>query len=207
MCSSDLVPLFLTAEDGEEGPMGPPGTGSGGGGVGTYFDPVTWNGSTDRVLGVGQHTSDSFTAATSIPLHIACGDGQEYEIELNGTFTASAFGADCALNVNNATLAGNFRQDYIQWIGATLSSISTTAALAGFPLQYGSSIYQAKYTICTSTSTKSISGQSKGQSTTYGVINYIQAIESLDTTTVWSSLGTIAMPNAWTGSVVVKRIA
>jgi len=174
-----------------------------------YNTPVAWNGSTDRVLGVGQITQDSFTSATSIPLHIACGDGQEYELSMVGTFTPAAPTAGTFLLINNTTLAGNFRRNTLFLNSATsVSGLNTTAADTGFLLGYGSSLYQAKFTLWTSTLYKAINGSSKGQDTTNGIRgNEKIMIESTDTTTVWDILGTITLPNAWTGSVVVKRIA
>ena len=202
------VPLFLTAEDGEEGPMGPPGTGSGSGGVGTYFDPVTWNGSTDRVLGVGQITQDSFTSATSMPLHIACGDGQIYEIEMVGTSTPAASGADTLLLINNASMSGNFGFFYHQVYGAsTITGGNTTSAATGFIIAPGCSPYYAKATVFTTTNLKSFLAESRGTETTNGLRQWRVMMDAPDTTTVWSSLGTIAQPNAWTGQVVCRRIA
>jgi len=175
--------------------------------VGSYFTPVAWDGVNDRVLGVGQITQDSFTSATSMPLHIACGDGQAYEIDMAGNFTpAAGAGINCTLNPNNTTYASAFTTGFIY---ATLGSapasvISTTSAM----VLDGSngSVYSLLATVFTSTATKQASIRSRSAITGS---NYILDTETHwdDTTTVWSSLGTIIMPNAWTGSVVVKRIA
>jgi len=203
------VPLFLTAEDGEEGPMGPPGTGSGSGGVGTYFDPVTWNGSTDRALGVGQITQDSFTSATSMPLHIACGDGQIYEIEIAGRYTPAAASSFSTLQPNNTGPATNsFDLNDIQSIGVTVSGIDAPAAgTGGFRLEtVGASIISCKATVFTSTLNKKIIAVSASSTSTSHAVATITSVWN-DTTTVWSSLGTITMPNAWTGTIVVRRIA
>jgi len=176
--------------------------------VGSYFTPVAWDGVNDRVLGVGQITQDSFTSATSMPLHIACGDGQIYEIDLNGTFTPTALGAVSFLYLNNGTVSGTFRRYYQRTYGASTSSTANdSSAATGFQICYGSSVYNANFRVSTSTLTKSFYGFSKGENTTGGIISQLSDIEWLDTTTPYSSLGTITMPNAWTGQVVVKRIA
>ena len=204
------VPLFLTAEDGEEGPMGPPGTGSGSSGVGTYFDPVTWDGVNDRVLGVGQHTSDSFTAQTSMPLHIACGDGQIYEIEIVGSFAAAAAGAQTLIQPNNAVPTTNsFDISHIKVSGTTVSGNTLTASAdGGFVIGYSSSVLNCKCCVFTSTLTKAVETlNSKCWDTTNGRRLFILNSEWLDTTTLWSSLGTITMPNAWTGTITVRRVA
>ena len=176
----------------------------------TYYNtPVAWNGSTDRVLGVGKLTSDSFTSATSIPLHIACGDGQIYEIEMVGSYTAAAASASTLLLPNNTAMSGTnnlvLSANYTASATPT-GSVSTLTSNGFFIGVGGSSVHSAVTKVFTSTLTKySQSNFRSGNSTT----NYAGLLisEWLDTTTVWSSIGTITMPNAWTGQIVCKRIA
>ena len=173
----------------------------------TYFNPVTWNGSTDRVLGISQHTSDSFTSATSMPLNIACGDGQIYEINLAGNFTPAAASAiDCTLNPNNTTYTSAFTSGFIYAIlGSPPTSVLSVASSMVLDSSSGS-VYSLLATVFTSTATKQASIRSRSAFTGS---DYIMDTETHwdDTTTVWSSLGTIIMPNAWTGTITVKRIA
>ena len=171
----------------------------------TYNQAVAWNGSTDRVLGIGQHTWDSFTSATSMPLHIACGDGQEYEIDMVGGFTPAAPGVNTVLKANNS---GGFTCSLTQLQGYAASTVAygvtseTDARLAS-----QSSPYMVEARIWASTATKRVKTVSLGYETT-NLNRFLTAqITYSDTTTVWSSLGTITMPNAWTGTVVVRRIA
>ena len=170
--------------------------------------PVAWDGTNDRILDVGQFTSDSFTSATSMPLHIACGDGQIYEIDLNGTYTVAAGISDCSLKMNNAAPPANFNVfALIQNNSTTLGQDYQNIVLSGFEFtNFGASVYTAHITAYTTTTNKStrafytnaVTGQYNS-----GMKNVI----SLDTTTVWSSLGTVIQPNAWTGTIVVRRVA
>jgi len=168
--------------------------------------PVAWDGTNDRVLDVGQFTKDSFTSATSMPLHIACGDGQIYEIDMAGNFTpAAAAGISCSLNPNNTTYASAFTTGFMYaQIGSVPASATGTSSTMYLDNSNGS-VYSLLATVFTSTATKHSSVRSR--SATSGA-NYIMDTETHwdDTTTVWSSLGTITMPNAWTGQVQVRRV-
>ncbi len=182
------------------GPAGPA--------VGSYFTPVAWNGSTDRVLGVGQITQDSFTSATSIPLHITCGDGQIYEIELNGKYTPSATTTSTIVQPNNAAPTTNSFTLY-QMYGANSTPTANyyaTLADGGFRFDVSGGLFSGTAKVFTSTAAKSMIAHSAGGTSTNTYCSEIREYWN-DTTTVWSSLGTITMPNAWTGQIVCKRIA
>jgi len=176
----------------------------------SYNTPVAWNGSTDRVLGVGQITQDSFTSATSMPLHIACGDGQIYEIEIVGSYTPAAATGNPILKPNNSTpVTNSFTTQYgVQTQTTIIGNFSVAGADNGFLLSAGqASLLSAQATIFTSTATKCTSTHFSSYNT---VPNYASGwMDSTwnDTTTVWSSLGTILMAPAWTGQIVVRRVA
>ena len=172
--------------------------------------PVAWDGTNDRVLDVGQFTKDSFTSATSMPLNIACGDGQIYEMDIVGSYTAVASAStNCILQPNNAVPATNlftYREDFGVHLTPTSDAVSSFAS-GGFYLNgSGSSILEAFAKIYTSTQNKKSIAIGGATSTTASYVGTI-ATEWQDTTTVWSSLGTIIMPNAWTGQVVCRRVA
>jgi len=176
----------------------------------TYYNTaVVWDGVNDRVLGVGQITQDSFTSATSMPLHIACGDGQVYEIQFNGVAAAAASGITI-LQPNNAVPTTNLFT-IGQLFGSSTGSganYSTGSADSGFRLNAAGSLLVA--TIVVSVQTVNKNTKSTYISAVGGtVIDYFGDEFSLwqDTTTVWASLGTITMPNAWTGTITVRRVA
>lgn len=173
-----------------------------------YNTTLVWTSGADLVLGIGQSAKITATAATSIPLHVACGDGQIYEIEMVGRFTPAAVGASTLLLINNATMSGNFGFFYHQVYGAsTIAGANTTLAATGFVISSGCSPYYAKATVFTPTNLKSFFAESRGYETTTGNRQWRVMMDAPDTTTVWSSIGTITMPNAWTGTITVRRIA
>jgi len=173
-----------------------------------YYSPVLWNGSTDRVLGAGQITQDSFTSATSMPLNIVCGDGQVYEIDMVGSYTAAAAGTDPVLQPNNAVPTTNiFTGRGLYVTNTTVTGLNGALNVNGFDLCAGSaSILVGKFTLFTSTLNKKIIVDSASNTSTDSYkTNW--AIEWNDTTTPYTSIGTVIMPIAWTGQIVVKRIA
>ena len=176
----------------------------------TYLKPINnTNSTTDLSLGVGQSAYLTFTSAISMPLHIACGDGQIYEIEMAGSYTLPASAAaKSILQPNNTTPATNsFSIRELYQTGSTANGTSGAVTDGGFRLEaYGTSVLEGSYKFFTSTANKKalVRGASSTATTGYFLDG---AIEWLDTTTVWSSLGTVIMPNAWTGTVVVRRIA
>jgi len=175
----------------------------------TYYNTaVVWDGVNDRVLGIGQHTSDSFTAATSMPLHIACGDGQEYEIEIVGSYTAAATGTDSLLQPNNAVPTTNsFTVEASFAATSTESAYNTTTTSGGFFLgNGGGSLSMAKVTLFTGPSRKASISTYKVV-TTVAIYAGVTTVDWNDTTTPYTSVGTIIMPNAWTGQIVCRRVA
>jgi hypothetical protein len=187
-------------------------SGSAGGNLSNnYFTPLVWSSGADLSLGIGQSATASFTSATSMPLHIACGDGQIYEVEIAGTFTPVASGANPYLQPNNTAPSTNsFARGNITAISSTASLLgggNPTAADGGFLFGTGSSVFNATIKVFTSTASKNAIALSLNQNTTDVLRTFYVASKWNDTTTIWSSLGTIIMPNAWTGTITVKRIA
>jgi len=179
--------------------------------VSNYNTAVVWDGVNDRVLGIGQHTSDSFTSATSMPLHIACGDGQVYELTMASNPSAAATLSNTILQPNNTTPATNSFNMTFSGIYGTSSTVDNsyqpTAADGGFKLCQGCPPNVLKATVSTSTLYKNCMSDMKGYETTYGARFYRIVSLHNDTTTLWDSLGTIILPIAWTGQVVCRRVA
>lgn len=176
--------------------------------ISEYSTPLVWSSGADLQLDIGQSAKITASGATSIPLHVACGDGQVYEMVMAGTYTAAAAATDSYLQPNNAVPATNaFSIRGIYLVGTTLSTInSANNASGGFDLcAGGASILESKFTVFTSTSNKKAEIKS-GSTTNAAGLFTDWVVEWQDTTNVWSSLGTIIMPNAWTGSVVVTRV-
>ena len=156
---------------------------------------------------LGQHTSDSFTAQTSMPLHIACGDGQIYEIEIVGSYTAAATGTDSVLQPNNAVPTTNSFTVEASFAATSTASAYNTTTTGGFFLgNGGGSLSMAKVTLFTGPSRKASVSTYKVV-TTVATYAGVTTVDWNDTTTPYTSVGTITMPNAWTGTITVRRVA
>ena len=176
-----------------------------------YFTPLVWTSGADLVLGIGQSATASFTSATSMPLHIACGDGQIYEIEIVGSYTPAAAAAENPiLEPNNSTpVTNSFNFQYgVQTQSTIVGDHAEAIANNGFLLAAGqASLLNAQATIFTSTATKRSSTHFSSYNTAPNYASGWADSTWNDTTTVWSSIGTIIMPNAWTGTITVRRVA
>ena len=174
-----------------------------------YLDTIDNTGATsDLVLGIGQSAKSSFTAATSMPLHIACGDGQIYELKIVGSYTLAAASTPSYLQPNNAVPAtNNFGVRQLWATSTTTGGAGVGAADGGFRLEGGgASILESTATLFTSTANKKAIVHT-GNSTSTVSYFFSIAVEWVDTTTVWSSLGTVIVPNAETCVITVTRIA
>ncbi len=175
----------------------------------TYLTPINnTNSTTDLSLGVGQSAYLTFTSATSMPLYIACGDGQIYEISMAGTYTAAAGAGDTILQPNNAVPTTNsFTGRGLYVSNTAVTPYNGAINLNGFDLSAGgASILEGKFTLFTSTRNKKIIVDS-ASTTSAASLKTNWAVEWNDTTTPYSSIGTIIMPNAWTGTITIRRIA
>jgi hypothetical protein len=172
-------------------------------GSGSIIDLTGYTGA-DVALGIGRSSIYTVTAATSLLLRAACGDGQRYELVIMGDYViALASGAQTNLQPNNAnTGAGAVTYE----LNLATQSAPQAAALAtnNFSLDAGGSIYLDTATIITRTKGKHVI--STGRSAITGT-NYQGTVGSFwtDTTTVWSSVGTINWGNAFTGLVQLTR--
>lgn len=175
--------------------------------ISDYFTPLVWTSGADLSLGIGQSAKITVTNATSIPLHIACGDGQIYEMHLDGTYTSATAAADSILEPNNVAHATSFTIYELVGANSTAGAAVAPNVDSGFRLDNnGASIESAVCTLFTSTLRKKVFTRSSNTSSTVAGNNIIHS-RWQDTTTVWSSLGTITMPNAWTGEIIARRVA
>ena len=158
----------------------------------------------DVALAIGQKAYITVSGATSIPLHIATSGatGEQYEITLSGTSAIVAQGNSSYLNANNTTQAS-------AWTAAAVyGANSGTGGAAGTNntslISYASSPVHATIKAWTSTTAKMVASQEFER---WSGINMsaVYGNQWNDTTTVWSSLGTIVLPTAWTGTVTIER--
>ena len=162
--------------------------------------------SSDITLNVGQSAYVTFTSSTSFPLRVATATNQIYEINVVSTGTSAGNLATLIPN-NSSSWAYNTFQVYSQSTPtagtANYNFITTDTYLR---LSVGGTLLFATAKIFTTTTNKAIIVQGRDTSASVG---YGYTIESstTDTTTVWSSLGTISSLTALTGTVWVRRLA
>ena len=160
----------------------------------------------DASLNVGDTAIYDFVAQTSMALKLLTATDQMYEIDIFGAYTAVASGAVSILQVNNTNFAAGFTIRQIAAINGSAAGSNINNIDSGFRLEgTGASVLEAKYTVFTRTASKRLIGVGASTSTTTGTGSAI-GIEMQDTTTVWTSLGTVIMPNSWTGRIRVKRV-
>lgn len=158
----------------------------------------------DLTLQVGQSAYIDISAATSIALHIATGTKQKYRVQL---FCSAPSGSNSStiLQINNTSYAGTVGYVYSgQSNGAGIAGI---VALNGMPVSLWPPI-SSEFTVYTDTANKmGVVEIERGinASSQHGLS--MGSATSNDTTTAWTSLGTIVSATALTGRVLVTREA
>jgi len=164
------------------------------------------NATTDYFLRVGEVAKISFTNATSVPLHIATQDGTYYELHLLPSNTGGTSGSSATpvyLNPNNTTYTDAFV--YAEMYRTSVGSGSNYNTYSAFRIGYA--FPEITFTILNRTVYKSIKGYVNLYGYTYGypaIVNF--ATNWRDTTTEWTSLGTITFPQATSGDIIIKRL-
>lgn len=160
---------------------------------------------TDYQLSVGETATITYTSATSVPLHVATVEGL-YELLTSNQLTTVTNENDVTLSPNNATYGTS-----IAGLRYRINSNSTTGvdilnSLSIFCIDFSLVLY-SKYIISTFMSSKNVNGD--GFIKRQNISNQINNTNLLwdDTTTPWTSLGTITFPFAQSGKIVVRRIA
>ena len=168
--------------------------------------------SSDITLQVGQVAYIDVAAATTVPLHIATGDNQQYEISFAFTGVNYSPSGGSLLLPNNASITNMFEEQVIQSFGATAQG--TSAYNNGFMLSNGQT-RNVVARVYTSTACKTVI--SYGTTLAQGMIYsnqicsvWLSTASSLltqDTTTLWASLGTLTFSIAVTGRITIRRTA
>lgn len=160
----------------------------------------------DYLLQVGETAVINFTSATSIPLRIRTSEGI-YELELITTNTNASTSSNFLLYPNNNTGLSNITARRIEYaMGGTGVSQLQTSSAAGFII--GSYITNvASFKIITHTANKTAFGNNVTSYSSQRDYSYDCKNVWSDTTTAWTSLGTLTSGNAHTGKVIIRRIA
>lgn len=157
----------------------------------------------DYLLKVGETAKRTYTGATSVPLYVKCEEG-EYEVTIKSNTTTITVSTNAALNPNNTTYAGLFSRrgsvDYVNTV-EPLNEVSQNNLLL-----CGGLCRRVELKVSTTTASKNVLVHSVGRDTG-NTFHLTAGLIWNDTTTVWSSLGTITFPFAQSGTIIIKRIA
>jgi hypothetical protein len=164
------------------------------------------NATDDYMLAVGEEAIINFKDTKSVPLHIATQDGTVYEMHLIPSNTGGTSGgvkAEIYLNPNNTTYSNAFY--YAELYRHSSDGSSNYYNYSAFRIGWA---YTSLYCIITN---RTVYKNIKGFEDIYGVdYSYpdlgIIATDWRDTTTSWTSLGTITFPQKRSGQILVRRL-
>jgi len=160
---------------------------------------------TDYELQVGQIAYISFTDATQVPLHIATPNNSYYELHVIPSNTGGTSGGtndNVFLYPNNTTYSGAFYSAEI-WRDASAMSSS-------YPQNSAFVIGRAFSAITAWITNRTQYKNVRALLDYYGTSNTWPALRAIssdwrDTTTEWTSLGTIVFPQSTSGEILVFR--
>jgi len=180
----------------------PPGVGNG------YANPVNLSSATaDYMLQPGQVAYVSFSSQTVVPLNIATTNGTYYEMDVvlsNSVGTSGGTGSMIALNPNNTTYSNMF-----VWLGLFQMTGSTSPSgysqtFSTFRVGYAVADFKVFITnFTTHKSTKEIEFQTELSD---APVIVVEGVQWNDTTTSWTSLGTVTFPQTSSGYILVRRL-
>jgi hypothetical protein len=162
----------------------------------------------DYPLQVGEEAYIAFTNATSVPLHIQTQSGTYYELKIitsNNIGTSGGVGNNVYLNPNNTTYANAFNGVVIYFNYNDASSSSFKGTFNSFRI--GWAIVDTKTFIINYTTHKTIRTLNMQTGTSAGILSVtIESCVWNDTTTPWTSLGTITFPQSTSGYILIRRL-
>lgn len=175
----------------------------------SYFTPINNNGAvSDLALGVGQVAFVDYLVAAAglIPLHIAVTPGQIYEMVMVSTTRPNA-GAGFYLYPNNVNYGNVFI--YREIYGSNNTPYALNSAAGGYPPYVGVNggyLFFARGHVSTATPSKMWQFTSQESSPTVSYVG-LMGNEWNDTTTPWTSLGSIYTAVGWNGRIWIKRLS
>lgn len=165
--------------------------------------PVNLSSATsDYSLAVGETAYIDYSSATSVLLHVTTVANGMYQLIINNNKTTATAGNYSYLKPNNTDTGSNAVENLRIYYGS--SSGNGIVTHTNFRLGSGITLC-SDCIITTRTANKSMHGKSKGYEITNKML-YDDNQFWTDTTTAWTSLGTIAYGEAQTGRIVVYRI-
>ena len=168
----------------------------------------------DVTLAINQQAYIDVSASTSTALKIATADNQMYEVVMMMSGNGNTTGYPI-LSPNNTTYTNFIYHTGIVEYAGSASYLGDYQS--GFPLCRNGDIRQTRAIISTKTTSKSLTytgasywgGSGLYWCSAIAVWLSVAANSSAasDTTTAWTSLGTITFPVAATGRIYIKRLA
>lgn len=159
----------------------------------------------DYELQIGETAVLNYSNATSVPLHVKTVEG-EYKLSIQGdkTLTASTNGSGALLLPNNTT-SSTF-QTYQPYIKSD-SNYGMVAFNSESGFRIGQDIIEfSESIISTKTKGKGIFSKALTKNSTSVGVSMTPSGSWSDTTTPWTSLGTITFPSAQSGKITIRRI-
>lgn len=161
----------------------------------------------DITLQVGQSCYIDFSSATSIPLYVACANNQQYEIVyISNNYTPASGTGNPQLQPNNTTYSSAFTGATIYQSGGTAAALASGTNNA-FYISVGQHTINAIIRVTTNTLYKNCISVYQSKNTTGNYQDGVYTNAWNDTTTAWTSLGTITQLYVDTGRIYVKRTA
>ncbi|DAD54685.1 TPA: WIAG tail domain protein [Thermocrinis Great Boiling Spring virus] len=160
----------------------------------------------DYELQIGEEAYIEFSNATTVPLRIATSSGTLYECDLvcsNTGGTSWGTGYPVFLNPNNTTYSGAFV--YAEFWRSSTEAGSSYVSYSAFRIGYN--FTHGRFIIENFVQIKSIIGCYNlwGQSNGFPLL-VIFSTNWRDTTTPWTSLGTITFPQSTSGYILIRRL-
>lgn len=174
------------------------------------YDPIDITARTsDYFMRPGEVVYRTYTNATSVPLNIATTEGI-YELKLiNASVGVTDFSSvsNIYLMPNNTLVtAGQINYNRIKQENTTVNGISDVATQQAFIVSNDKTGIVSEVTIYTYLNQKVVTGTMLCKTATDDFANFIFHQPWVDTTTHWTSLGTLTFVAAQSGKVIVKRI-
>jgi len=166
----------------------------------------------DYDLAIGQRALINYTDMSTVPLHVVAGDGRMFRLSLTGT---NVNGDGSVYLLPNNTVYGNVFTQRVLY-GRDVTALSGAAANNPPVISISGNCFALDGIVLTDTLRKYAEFTSSGSTTVYSYHGY-RVFQWQDTTTVWSSLGTIVFSSVTpvsvagdvprTGKIIIERIA
>jgi hypothetical protein len=158
----------------------------------------------DYELSVGETAKITYNLVTSVPLHIATVQG-EYELTIQGDRTVqNVTSGNVWLKPNNLSYTGKFLNIGFYFNGSTSGRWSETDNYFNIG---ANRVAHLTARVSTTTTSKTVNSQDHAQDLS-GPLGQAALRDTIwdDTSTAWTSLGTVVFPFAQSGTILIKRI-